>query len=251
MKALTIVTSASRVLAALLVVAGLIGGASAEIPAKSKEDLHNSASHAFTGTVKRTYERAEKREHSTYIYGVAEILVERVDKGKEILVNDHVFVHYWEDNWDNKSGNRAPGHYGHWNVPEAGDLVEVFVVGDRTTGFDVISPNGFFHATKPKPSKKQPANKTLNRSGGAAVKDEKSGTVVSVKNDGRTLVATGSAEKVLWEVDVIKTAGEPGVGASVVRHLSLKDEQVTAIYGKHSFAIFELKSGRMLSYGSD
>lgn len=166
MKTLPVVTTKSRVLAALLLVASLIGGASAEIPRKSKEDLHESASHAFTGTVKRTYERTEKREHSKYIYGVAEIIVERVDKGKEIIVKDHIFVHYWEDVWDNEGGNRAPGHYGHWDVPGEGDLVEVFVVGDRTTGFDVISPNGFFQTTKAKPSKKQPANKTLNRSGG-------------------------------------------------------------------------------------
>ena len=90
------------------------------------------------------------------------------------------------------------------------------------------------------------------KSGTPTVKDEKSGIVVSVKkDDGRSLVAKDLEEKVLWEVDVIKTAGEPGVGAPVVRHLSLNDEQVTAIYGKHSFARFELKSGKMLSSGSD
>ena len=89
------------------------------------------------------------------------------------------------------------------------------------------------------------------KSGTPTVKNEKSGIVVSVKDDGRSLVAKDLEEKVLWEVDVIKTAGEPGVGAPVVRHLSLKDEQLTAIYGKHSFAVFELTSGKMLSSGSD
>jgi|GEM_PF-6885464 hypothetical protein len=153
MKALPVITAISPVVAALFLVASFIGGANAEIPAKSKEDLLESASHAFTGTVKRTYERREKRQDSTYIFGVAEIIVERVDKGAEIVAKEHVYVHYWEDEWDNKVGNRAPGHYGHWDVPEEGNLVEVFVTGDRTTGFDVISPNGFFRSTKPKLSK--------------------------------------------------------------------------------------------------
>ena len=75
--------------------------------------------------------------------------------------------------------------------------------------------------------------------------------MVVLKDDNRTLVAKDSEAKVIWEVDVIKTAGEPGVGAPVVRHLSLQDQAVTATYGKHSFAVFDLKSGKLLSSGSD
>ena len=87
--------------------------------------------------------------------------------------------------------------------------------------------------------------------GPPTVKDEDSGIVVVLKDDNRTLVAKDSEAKVIWEVDVIKTAGEPGVGAPVVRHLSLQDQAVTATYGKHSFAVFDLKSGKLLSRGSD
>ena len=87
--------------------------------------------------------------------------------------------------------------------------------------------------------------------GRPVVKDEESGLVVAVKSDSRTLVATNAEEKVVWEVDVIKQAGEPDVGAPIVRSLALTNQQVTAIYGKHSFAVFDLKSGKLLSRGSD
>jgi hypothetical protein len=91
----------------------------------------------------------------------------------------------------------------------------------------------------------EPAKKQLS------VKDEKSGISVALKDDDRSLVAKNKEGKVLWEVDVIKKAGAPAVGQSVVRHLSVKDAKVTAVYGKHSFADFDLKSGKLLSSGSD
>ena len=91
----------------------------------------------------------------------------------------------------------------------------------------------------------EPARKRLS------VNDEKVGISVGVKDDDRTLVANDKQGKVLWEVDVIKNAGAPRVGQQVIRHLTLKDGKVTAVYGKHSFADFDLKSGKLLASGSD
>jgi len=91
----------------------------------------------------------------------------------------------------------------------------------------------------------EPAKKRLS------VNDEKVGISVGVKDDDRTLVAKDNQGKVLWEVDVIKKAGAPTVGQPVIRHLTLKDGKVTAVYGKHSFADFDLKSGKLLASGSD
>lgn len=84
-----------------------------------------------------------------------------------------------------------------------------------------------------------------------SVNDEKVGISVGVKDDDRTLVAKDKQGKVLWEVDVIKKAGAPAVGQPVIRRLTLKDDKVTAVYGKHSFADFDLKSGKLLASGSD
>jgi hypothetical protein len=83
-----------------------------------------------------------------------------------------------------------------------------------------------------------------------SVTDEATGIVVTVKDDERTLVARLGG-KILWQADVIKSAGPPGVGRPVVRHLSLKGGAVTAVYGKHSFAELELKTGKLLASGSD
>lgn len=91
----------------------------------------------------------------------------------------------------------------------------------------------------------EPAKKRLS------VNVEKVGISVAVKDDNRTLVAKDKQGKVLWEVDVIKKAGAPTVGQPVIRHMTLKDGKVTVVYGKHSFADFDLKSGKLLASGSD
>jgi hypothetical protein len=84
-----------------------------------------------------------------------------------------------------------------------------------------------------------------------SVKDAKSGITVTVEKDNRSLLAKDRTGKDLWKVDVIKTAGAPAVGMPVVRHLSLKDGKLRAIYGKHSFADFDLKTGKLIATGSD
>ena len=118
--------------------------ARSEIPKRSEKQLTNSASHALVGTVVRTYERTAKRSRNfEYTYGVAEMNVKTVRKGSEVNPNERVFVRYWRKRWIG-NGNPEPSHYGHGNIPKAGDVVLVFVKGDRQSGFDVLSPNGFF-----------------------------------------------------------------------------------------------------------
>jgi hypothetical protein len=78
-----------------------------------------------------------------------------------------------------------------------------------------------------------------------------SGITVTVKEDDRTIIARGKDGKAVWEADVIKTAGIPVVGQPVVRALHLKDGKLTAVFGKHSFADFDLTTGKVLGAGSD
>lgn len=128
----------------------------AEIPKLSKEALQKSASHILTGTVERTYEHKEERGGFVYTYGVAEIAVERVAKGADVVANDRVYVRYWRKK---AIGNGIPlaDHYGHWDIPLKTDSAEIYVKGDRKTGFDVLSPNGFFKVTQLKKSEKTPS----------------------------------------------------------------------------------------------
>jgi hypothetical protein len=83
------------------------------------------------------------------------------------------------------------------------------------------------------------------------VKDDASGISVAVQADGKTLVAKDKDGKVVWQADVIKRAGEPGVGKPAIRHLSIKEGRAVAVYGKHSFAEFDLRTGKLVSKGSD
>lgn len=81
-----------------------------------------------------------------------------------------------------------------------------------------------------------------------AVTDEKSGVTVTVSFDQRTLVAQQQGGKVLWTAEVIeKKDGKPSVDEPMVRRLVLHDTKVGAAYGKHSFSLFDLKTGKLLS----
>ncbi len=133
-------------LAAFLLVISVV---SAERPAQSRERLLESASHAITGTVVRTYERQEKKDVRGFewTYGVAEIKVVRVAKGSEIKAGDRTYVRYWEKKWVG-GGSPPPDSNGNSETPSATDSVEVFVEGNRETGYDVLQPNGFFKVTK-------------------------------------------------------------------------------------------------------
>lgn len=84
-----------------------------------------------------------------------------------------------------------------------------------------------------------------------AVKDAKSGLSFSVDDDKQTLLAKNEKGELVWKTHVIKAAGEPKVGKPEVRHLSLKDGKVRAIYGKHSYGDFDIKTGKFLGGGSD
>ena len=127
----------------------------AEIPKRSQNELQVAASSAVTGVVERTYTHKETKGNFEYTYGVAEIALVRVDKGDDIVAKERVFVRYWRKKWIG-SGNPPPDHYGHWDIPEKGDMAEIYVKGDRKTGFDVLSPNGFFKVTKAESRKSDP-----------------------------------------------------------------------------------------------
>jgi hypothetical protein len=105
------------------------------------------------------------------------------------------------------------------------------------------SPKGVA-ATEPGPTTKA-ATKAL------AAHDTSTGTYFRVNDDGRVLTATDENGRVLWAVDVIEKAGAPFVGEPKIRHLSVVEGKVAVVYGKHSFANFEPKTGKLLSSGSN
>ncbi|PQO46980.1 hypothetical protein C5Y93_05645 [Blastopirellula marina] len=117
--------------------------AHADMVNKSQKKLEAEASHQLTGTVQRTYEQKETRNKFEYTHGVAEVAVEAVGKGTDIEKGDRVFVRYWKKRWIGR-GNPPTDHYGHSNIPQKSDKLEIYVKGDRRSGFDALSPNGFY-----------------------------------------------------------------------------------------------------------
>ena len=130
---------------ALMLCCGVVQG---EIPKRSEPQLNRTASHVFVGTVVETYERQRKTGNRfEHTYGIAEIRVKAVEKGTDLALGNRVFVRYWRKRWIG-DGPPPTGHSGHWNIPAAGNTVRVFVRGNPKSGFDVLSPNGFFSVKK-------------------------------------------------------------------------------------------------------
>ncbi|MGI9441890.1 MAG: hypothetical protein ACR2N1_05455 [Rubripirellula sp.] len=112
-------------------------------PPLSGKELKSLSSHVFAGVVLQTYVRTEQQGNYLYEYGVAEVDVTRVDKGSDIAVTDRAFVKYWKRAWTGDKQNAPPDDYGQLKIPRKGDTVQIFVTGDRKTGFEALSPNGF------------------------------------------------------------------------------------------------------------
>lgn len=112
-------------------------------PPLSKKELESLASHVFAGVVLQTYVCTQQKEEFDYEYGVVEVDVDRVDKGSDIAVRGRTFVKYWKKTWTGDTQNPPPDDYGQLDNPRKGDAVQVFARGDRKSGFEALSPNGF------------------------------------------------------------------------------------------------------------
>jgi hypothetical protein len=132
----------------LVAVGGLCAVAMAERPNKPREELVKEATQAFTGRVERLYHAAPVKEGEfEFTHGVAEMTVASVEKGTDLRAGDRVFVRHWRKRWVGR-GSPPPDHYGHRTVPAEKQSVAVFVTGTRETGYDVLSPNGYFEVVK-------------------------------------------------------------------------------------------------------
>ncbi len=122
---------------------GVVGGAGRTVN-RSRGDLLTEATQVFEGRVERLYHASPEKEGSfEFTHSVAEMTVARVEKGTELRAGDRVFVRHWHKRWIGK-GQLPPDHYGHRTVPAVKQTVVVFVSGTRQTGYDVLSPNGYF-----------------------------------------------------------------------------------------------------------
>ena len=119
--------------------------ARAEVPLKSKAQLQDGATHIVVGKVQTVYSVMAESDDWVDTKSVAEIAVQRVEKGDRIQTGDLVYGRFWNKRWIGE-GNPDPYSRGHTG-PKAGELVRAYLVR-KDGAYDVILPNGFEESPK-------------------------------------------------------------------------------------------------------
>jgi uncharacterized protein (TIGR03067 family) len=144
--------------------------AGAEVPLKSKAQLQNGATHIIVGKVETVYSVTGESEDWVDTKSVAEIAVQRVEKGDRIQAGDLVYGRFWNRRWIGK-GNPDPYSRGHMG-PKAGELVRAYLVR-KDGGYDVILPNGFEESPKLEPGQAKKEHADLQGTWGFVYYEEK------------------------------------------------------------------------------
>jgi hypothetical protein len=119
----------------------------AAIPDKSADALASMASHIVRGKVMRIYSTVEKDADGwQFTYSVAEIRVERQEKGPPI--GRVAYARFWSKQPAN-AADAAPGHWGHRGVLLPRQDVRAYLVEAEDGGFDALSPNGLEAPPRP------------------------------------------------------------------------------------------------------
>ena len=115
----------------------------------SKEQLEEVATHIVIGTVRAIYSRIEREGNYEYTMFIAEVKIEKLEKGEE--PDDLIYVRYFSIDW--KGGSRIPpGPSGHSPLPRKGSIHRFYLArnaydgftskGTRDGGYNIIYANG-------------------------------------------------------------------------------------------------------------
>ena len=133
----------------LLSIPVIFGAAvSAARPGASPEQLQQASSVIVTGKVKCTYSSTSQGENWETIKSVAEVVIDRCEKG-ELPPGSIVYARYYKQRWIGK-GPCPPGYYGIGRQPQAGQSVRLYLTTewneslDRESdgGLNIVGPNG-------------------------------------------------------------------------------------------------------------
>jgi hypothetical protein len=145
---------ARHISTAVLLALVSFAGAPAAIAAKlltTKSQLQRDATHIVMGNVLAITSTTERVKEYGVTHFVAEIAINRVEKGEGLKPEEKVHVRYWAQGWAGKD-TPLPGMSDHYSpTPKNGDVVRVYLVNKgyngagQTTdgGYDVYFKNGF------------------------------------------------------------------------------------------------------------
>ena len=139
------------ILSILCTMATFSNVARAEKELSSPEELQETATHIVVGKVLAVYARTEKAGDWEYTRRVAEVQVQKVEKGEGVKEKDLIYARYYNRKWIGK-GRLPPSDLGHWPHPKAGESWRVYVAKNaydgymfenNDGGFNVLGVNGF------------------------------------------------------------------------------------------------------------
>jgi uncharacterized protein (TIGR03067 family) len=112
---------------------------------KSKAELENEATHIVVGKVQSVYSVMTRSDDWVDTNSVAEIAVQKVDKGDRIQTGDLVYGRFWNKRWTGE-GSPDPYSQGHLG-PKTGEFVRAYLIR-KDGAYEVILPNGFEDSPK-------------------------------------------------------------------------------------------------------
>ena len=135
----------SLVLVSLLVLPSAKG---AKAPS-SKKQLEQVATHIVVGKVQAIYSRTEREGNYEYVRKVAEVKIDKVEKGK--ISEGLVYVRYWSREWKGL-GLSPPGGQSYGPQPKKGQTCRFYLAknaydgwskdGNQDGGYNVVYVNG-------------------------------------------------------------------------------------------------------------
>lgn len=127
----------------------------AEKAPMTKEQLQSTATHVVVGKVQAIYSRKELKRSYQYTHYVAEVKVDKLEKGEGI--SGLVYVRYLDIEWIGK-GSMPPGPSGHYPSPTVGETYRIYLAQNaydgmnnenKDAGYNVIYGNGFQPVKQP------------------------------------------------------------------------------------------------------
>jgi len=127
----------------------------------SPDELSSTATHVIVGKVTGIYERKEDAGDWKYTRFVAEVQIEKAEKGDGLRPREMAYVRYWRRQYAGKEKNPPPNTNGHRGLPQAGQRMRIYLAKNAYDGFthdnkdgglNVIGANGF-EALQPEAAK--------------------------------------------------------------------------------------------------
>jgi hypothetical protein len=120
--------------------------ARAEVPLRRPDELKRESTHIIVGKLRMVYRSVEPGGDFEQTRGIAEIVVEKVEKGVGPNVGEVVYARFWNQRWVGK-GEVPPHSRGH-RVPTKSAAVRAYLKRDQEGSYDVLLPNGLAVVTE-------------------------------------------------------------------------------------------------------